>query len=110
MNALHPGNYAYLEILWLFCGINVFLMTFPMFVLVQRYKGSAPRLIANTAKLTFGSYLVHSPFEAAAYDLLAIPGLPDWSRIILSAVTIFIVVGLIVQLLWLWKPTRRLVA
>lgn len=110
MNAHHPGNYAYLEILWLFCGINVFLMTFPVFVLVQSYKGNAPRLISHTAKLTFGIYLVHFPFEAAAYDLFAIPGLPDWFRIIISAVTIFIVVGLIVQLLWMWKPTRRLVA
>lgn len=110
MNAYHPGNYAYLEIIWLFCGINVFLMTFPVFVLVQRYKGAAPRLISHTAKLTFGIYLIHFPFEAAAYDLFAQTGWPDWIRIIVSAVTIFIVVGAIVQLLWIWKPTRKLVA
>lgn len=110
MNAYHPGNYAYLEIIWLFCGINVFLMTFPVFVLGQRYKGAAPKLVSHTAKLTFGIYLIHFPFEAAAYDVFAQTGWPDWIRIIVSAVVIFIIVGLIVQLLWLWKPTRKLVA
>lgn len=109
MNAYHPGNYAYLEIIWLFCGINVFMMTFPVFAFMQRIKGNAPRIISHVAKLTFGIYLVHFPFEAMAYDLFAPTGLPDWCRIVLSAVCIFVGVGLIVQLLWSWKPTRRFV-
>lgn len=32
----YPGNYAYLEIVWYFAGINVFMMTFPVFVIVQK--------------------------------------------------------------------------
>ena len=31
-----PGNYAYLEIVWYFAGINVFMMTFPVFVIIQK--------------------------------------------------------------------------
>lgn len=110
MNTCHPGNYAYLEIIWLFCGINVFLMTFPIFVWVQQIRGEAPRFISGLAKLTFGIYLVHFPFEAMGYDLLAMTHLQDWCRILLSAIIIFVVVGFIVWLLWQWKPTRRLVA
>lgn len=30
MQEYFPGNYAYLEIVWLFGGINVFMMTFPV--------------------------------------------------------------------------------
>ena len=37
-----PGNYAYLEIVWYFAGINVFMMTAPVFILVR--KAAAPRM------------------------------------------------------------------
>ena len=37
MQEYFPGNYAYLEIVWLFGGINVFMMTFPVFVIVQKW-------------------------------------------------------------------------
>ena len=37
-----PGNYAYLEIVWYFAGINVFMMTAPVFILVQK-AASRPR-------------------------------------------------------------------
>lgn len=36
MQRAFPGNYAYLEIVWYFAGINVFLMTAPVFILVQK--------------------------------------------------------------------------
>ena len=38
MQEYFPGNYAYLEIVWLFGGINVFMMTFPVFVCIQKLK------------------------------------------------------------------------
>ena len=37
-----PGNYAYLEIVWYFAGINVFMMTLPVFLVVQKL-ASRPR-------------------------------------------------------------------
>lgn len=56
------------------------------------------------------NYLIHFPFEAMAYDIFAMTSLPDWCKILLSAILIFFVVGLIVKLLWQFKPTRKLVA
>ena len=37
-----PGNFAYLEIVWYFCGINVFMMTLPVFVVVQKARRRLP--------------------------------------------------------------------
>ncbi|MDE6306320.1 MAG: acyltransferase [Muribaculaceae bacterium] len=106
----HPGDYAYLEVVWLFCGINVFMMTFPAFAFMQRLKGRTPRLVSFLAPLTFGIYLVHFPLENGGYDLYAHSGLPYWARIILSAVTVFIVTAAVVWILRQWRVTRRLVS
>lgn len=109
-NSLHPGNYAFLEVIWYFCGINVFMMTFPIFVVVSRYKGRVHRVVRALAPLTFGIYLVHFPFVAAGYELWSSSGLPDWCRIILGAVVVFAGTALIVKALYTFKPTRALVA
>lgn len=109
MQALHPGDYAYLEVLWLFCGINVFFMTLPVFVAVQHVKCNSWKWLTKVATLTFGIYLVHFPFESAGYDLFAASGLPEWLRIPLAAAVVFIFSAAIVWVLRLWKVTRRLV-
>ena len=46
-----PGNFAYLEIVWYFCGINVFMMTLPVFVVVQKLAvgGAAPDEVERAA-------------------------------------------------------------
>lgn len=106
----HPGDYAYLEIIWLFCGINVFMMTFPVFVIMQRIKGPSSKLMTFLAPLTFGIYLAHFPLENAGYDLYAHSGLPYWARILLSGITVFVVTAAIVWVLRCWRPTRRLVS
>lgn len=38
MQEYFPGNYAYLEIVWLFGGINVFMMTFPVLSVYRSLK------------------------------------------------------------------------
>lgn len=106
----HPGDYSHLEIIWLFCGINVFMMTLPVFVAVQRFKGRIPGWISSLAGLTFGIYLIHFPLESGGFDLLEHSGLPDWARILSAAVIIFVFTGAIVWVLRQWKVTRRLVA
>lgn len=106
----HPGDYAYLEIIWLFCGINVFMMTFPIFAIVRNMRIRPSRALTALASLTFGIYLVHFPFESAGYDLLAGSGLPHWLRISLSAVMIFALSGAIVWLMRQWRVSRRFVA
>lgn len=110
MQRRYPGNYAYLEIVWYFAGINVFLMTFPIFVAISRVRIRPRPWIARIAALTFGIYLCHFVFVAAAYDLFDRPGLPPVVRIAAMSVTAFIVSGGLVWLLRRFAPTRPLVS
>ncbi|MDE6513173.1 MAG: acyltransferase [Muribaculaceae bacterium] len=110
VQAIHPGDYAFLEVIWLFCGINVFMMTLPVFVLIQRLKFRPRRWIATLASLTFGIYLIHFPLESVAYDIFAATCLPYWARILSASVAVFAVTAAIARLLQLWPPTRRLIS
>lgn len=100
---LYPGNYAYLEIIWLFCGINVFMMTMPVFVFVQRCDFKANRMICNLAGLTFGIYLCHFFFVMVGYDLFDITHMPYIIRIIFMGITVFLAAAAVT---WLLKQTR----
>lgn len=86
-NDYFPGNYAYLEILWYFTGINVFMMTFPIFVAVQKLNVKSHKWLSQIAKLTFGVYLCHFTFTFLSYDLYNTPSLPYVVRIFLAAAT-----------------------
>lgn len=113
MQEFFPGNYAYLEIVWLFSGINVFMMTFPVFVVVQKINAaSSPRLSA-VASMTFGIYLCHFVIIQMGYDFyeaIMPAGVPAVVKILCNAVTVFVVSYLVVRLLSISKVTRRLVA
>lgn len=88
---LFPGNYAYLEIIWNFTGINVFMMTFPVFVIIQKSNVSPSKWLSRLASLTFGIYLCHYIFVFIGYDLFNITDLPYIIRIIgMSLFTFFI--------------------
>ena len=63
-----PGNYAYLEIVWYFAGINVFMMTFPVFVIIQKMNIPSVVWLSRLASYTFGIYLCHFIFVQVAYD------------------------------------------
>lgn len=106
----YPGDYSKLEILWLFCGINVLMMTFPVFAAVQRLAPAGSPALSRLAGLTFGIYLVHFPLESAGYDLFASSELPCWLRILAAAVTVFAVTAVIVWVLRGMSLTRRLVS
>lgn len=110
VQSIHPGDYAFLEVIWLFCGINVFMMTLPVFVAIQRLKIRPRKWLASFAALTFGIYLVHFPLESVAYDVFAATGLPDWARIVCASAAVFAVTAAIVWLLRLFPFTRRLVS
>lgn len=86
-NEYFPGNYAYLEILWYFSGINVFMMTLPIFVAIQKFNARPRPWLQKTASLTFGIYLCHFTFTFVAYDLYDTPLLPYLARIPLAAIT-----------------------
>ncbi|MDE6278539.1 MAG: acyltransferase [Paramuribaculum sp.] len=106
-----PGDYAYLEIVWYFCGINVVMMTFPMIAFMQRIKTkTAPRWVSQLAGLTFGIYLCHYLFEFVGYDLMNIPGLAPAIRIVGAALFSFVAAAAVTWLFKLTRPTSRLVS
>ena len=108
-NSYFPGNYAYLEILWYFAGINVFMMTFPVFVVIQKLNIRPRPWLSQAAKLTFGIYLCHFTFTFLSYDLYNTPSLPYVARIVLAAITTTAVSALLVWLLSKNRFTRVLV-
>lgn len=110
MQRCYPGNYAYLEIVWYFAGINVFLMTFPVFLLASRMRPAPRPRLAHLAPLTFGIYLCHFIFVQAAYDLFDLSPLPPAVRIPLMAATAFCVSASVVWVMRRVGVTRRLVA
>lgn len=105
-----PGNYAYLEIVWYFAGINVFLMTAPVFILVQRCRIRPRPWLARLAGATFGIYLCHFILVQGAYDLLGgIAALPAVVRILAMACAAFGAAYVVVRLMQRSRFTRRLV-
>ena len=104
-----PGNYAYLEIVWYFAGINVFMMTFPVFVIVQKIKIPSLPWLSRMAGLSFGIYLCHYTFVFITYDLFDISSLPYIIRILCMACTTFAVCYLIVWIMSLSKSTNRFI-
>lgn len=105
-----PGSYANLEIVWYFSGINVFLMTFAIFIVMQKVRVKASPLLSKTATLTFGIYLCHFIFVQMAYDFIYpnIP-LPAALQILLIAILSFAVSLLVVWLMSLNKITRKVI-
>lgn len=105
-----PGSYANLEIVWYFSGINVFLMTFAVFIVMQKIKVKPSPLVTKVAALTFGVYLCHFIFVQLGYDLIYpnIP-VPAFIKIIMIAVFSFTVSLLVAWLISLNKVTRKVI-
>ena len=104
-----PGNYAYLEIVWYFNGINVFMMTLPLFAIVQKMAVRSRRWLSRLASLAFGIYLCHFVFVFVCYDLYDMAMLPCWVRIPCIAVTTFAIATLVAWLMSRAAFTARFV-
>lgn len=104
-----PGDYVNFERVWYFTGINVFLMTFPVFVIVQNLKIPASPWLSRLASATFGIYLCHFVFVQAIYDLLATTHFAPVIRIPITACIAFVISYLLIRLMSSFKLTRRLV-
>lgn len=110
-NHYFPGNYTYLEIIWYFAGINVFMMTFPVFTIVQKMNIPSSIRLSKLASLTFGIYLSHFIIVQMAYDFTGIfLPFPAIVKILCMAVSSFVVSYVIVRLMDMWKVTRRFIA
>ena len=112
MQEYYPGNYAYLEIMWLFTGINVFMMTFPVFIAVQKIKFAPSAFVSSLARLTFGIYLCHFFVVQVMYDVYVtlLPGVPAVCRMVLMAVSAFTVSASIVWVISRIPLLRKVIA
>jgi len=110
MHHYYPESYSNLEIIWFFSGINVFLMTFAVYIIMQKIKMKGSPLLAKIAALTFGIYLSHFIFVEFAYDIIYpnIP-VPAAFKILLVAVLSFALSLLIIWLMSLNKYTRKVI-
>lgn len=106
----YPGDYAYLEIVFYMCGINVIMMVIPVFTAMQRIRGNARPWVTRLASLTFGIYLCHFPFEYVAYDFLDSPAIFPAVRLVGGAIIAFACAWLVTWLFTKTPLTRRLVA
>lgn len=96
-----PGSYANLEIIWYFTGINVFMMTLPVFVIIQKLNPPSRPWLSKLASLTFGIYLCHFFFLQVAYDLFGtLEFLPVFVRILCMVCAGF---GISTGLVWVMK-------
>lgn len=106
-----PGYYPYLEVVWYFCGINVFMMTFSVFAIVQKIKVKATPAMSRMAGLMFGIYLCHFVIVQMGTDLfMTFTALPYAVQIFGIAVVSFIASYLVTWLMYQWKVTRRFIA
>jgi len=104
-----PGDYAYLEIVWYFTGINVFLMTFPVFVAFRKLRLRSRPWLSRLARCTFGIYLCHYIFVFAAYDLFDIASWPCPVRIVCMACFAFAAGWAVTRTLACFRTTRRFI-
>lgn len=106
----YPGDYAYLEMIWYFCGLNVLMMTAPIFIFLSQSNIGSSKWMKSVAGLTFGIYLCHYPFEFVAYDLFDISNLNPWVRIISGSIFTFICAAILTSFFRAIPGLRRLVA
>jgi Uncharacterized protein conserved in bacteria len=112
MQEYFPGNYAYLEIVWLFAGINVFMLTLPVFIIFQKINFKPSPIVSKIAKATFGIYLCHFVFVQMMYDFysnLFNNSVPAIIKIICIGVSSFIISYIIVKILLSIKYIRKIV-
>lgn len=65
-----PASYPQLEIIWLFSGINVLMMTVPFFIIIQKIEFKPSKFLSLLASLTFGVYLCHFLVVQICYDFI----------------------------------------
>lgn len=94
-----PGKFEYLEIVWYFCGINVFMMTISIFLIVRKINIRSSAFLSKVASLMFGVFLIHFLIVQISYDVFDHQSMPDFLRIVSMALFSFVVSFILVWLL-----------
>ncbi|MGL5681754.1 MAG: acyltransferase [Marinifilaceae bacterium] len=106
-----PGSYANLEIVWYFAGINVFMMTLPVFVIIQKLNIKSSPMLSRIASTTFGIFLCHFVVVQMSYDFFkANFNLPPYVQMPLMAIMTFGISYIVVRVLMMNKFTSKIVA
>ena len=104
-----PGDYSYLEVLWYFTGINVFLMTFPVFVLCSRIRLRPCKWLGTLARLTFGIYLCHFIFVYISFDIFNHIAIHPVFKILSMAVCCFCAAALLSWTMTIGSFTKKFI-
>lgn len=94
-----PGQYPMLEKIWFFNSFNVALMTFAVFVLIQKINWRPSAFVATVANLTFGIYLTHFFVVQVAYDFIYSLAIPAYAQVLAIALSAFIASGVVVYVI-----------
>ncbi len=105
----YPGDYSYLEVIWYFTGINVFMMTFAILAAFSRLKLRPRRWLTRLASLTFGIYLCHFIFVYVTFDLFGLTSMPAALKILCMTVVSFAAAAAVTWLMRLVPFTRRFI-
>ena len=102
-------NWSVILQFWSFCGINVFMMTLPIYLWVERWQIKASSVISSLAIMSFGVYLCHFSIVQWGYEIFYIDSLPAGLRLILNIVFSLSVSFSIVRLMMCSRFLRRFV-
>lgn len=106
----YPGSYAQLEIIWLFSGLNVLMMTFPVFIIIQKISFKPSKFVSLIASLSFGVYLCHFFVIQVCYDLIyPYIDLPPYLQIPLIAICSFVLSAVGVWILSLLPKNKYII-
>lgn len=105
-----PGDYSYLEVIWYFTGINVFMMTFPILLVCSRIKMTPKPWLTKLASLTFGIYLCHFIFVYSSFDIYNALEINPVFKIFAMFLTCFVAAAVLTWILSLTSFTRKFIA
>lgn len=104
-----PGQISFA---WHFAIVHVFLLTFPIYIIVQKISIKPSETLSKVASATLGIYLCHFIFIHIGYDvfLQMLPaGTPAAILVLVNSMASFAVCYAFVSMLQRFKFTRRLV-
>jgi len=107
------GERKHLDTMWYYTGINVFMMTISIYLVIQKIKFRASKSLSRLAGLTMGIFLCHFFFVQVVYDtvypILSVWDISPYLEILMVALTVFVLVAGIVWCLSKNKFTKKII-
>ncbi len=110
VSMMSTSNWTLIEMFRSFCSLNVLMMTFPIFVWIERIDIKVSPLITQLAIMSFGVYLYHFSIVQWGYEVFYSTGFPVAVRLVLNIACSLLISYLIVYAMFKSKVLRRFVA